>query len=218
MVRVPGGTFWFGCADGDTDCFLDEKPGSLKTLGSFSIETYEVSVAHYRACVESGPCTAPPDSCSGNNYAAGREQHPVNCVTAPEADVYCGWLDRRLPTEQEWEKAARGSCEKNDLSEDACQGSRVYPWGKDAPTCSTAAMSGCPGDTVPVTAYSGVDSPYGTANQSGNVWEWTSSKSGSNRVRRGGSFYHGARFLRASYRYHVTPSARVAYVGFRCAR
>jgi iron(II)-dependent oxidoreductase len=136
-------------------------------------------------------------------------EQPVVGVSFYEAEAYGKWSGKRLPTEKEWEKAARG------------ESGRVYPWGDkfDKDKCNSKA-SGI-GKTTRVTVYPGGVSPYGCHDMSGNVWEWCRdlySEDGSFRVLRGGSWFNIAAGCRASFRYSCVPARRVVYVGFRLSR
>ncbi len=231
MVVVPGGVFEMG-----SSLDADEEPIRQVQVDTFWIDETEVTVAAYEACVDDGPCTAP--GTGGNcNWAmggpvAGRENHPVNCVDWFQAEAYCGWVDggtKRLPTEAEWEKAARGT------------DGRVYPWGDGpAPSCDYVVMSeggsGCgAGLTWPVGEKPMGDSPYGAKDMAGNVWGWVADwygdydggetdnpqgpESGEFRVLRGGSWSSSiANNFRAQDRSSSNPSYVVGFVGFRCAR
>lgn len=229
MVHVPEGKFWRGADDGDPD----EKPVREIFLSEFWIDTYEVTVDQYRACVKAGICSAPASSGCGdeyNNWTQNRGDHPVNCVSWTQSDQYCRWAGKRLPTEAQWEKAARGT-----------EG-WTYPWGEAKPTCDYAVMDdgglGCGlGTTWPVGSKAKGKSPYGAYDMSGNVWEWVADwyssdgyqsalerdpegpKSGSRRVFRGGSFnYYVVSGLRAALRGRGVPAYVYYFLGFRCAR
>ena len=120
MVEVPAGPFFYGCFErADTVCDIDELPSGSFTLPAFSIDRTEVTVAAYRRCVEAKACSAPPVTAppACNWDKPDRDQHPINCVELADARRYCAWAGKRVPSETEWEKAARGV--------DA----RIYPWG-----------------------------------------------------------------------------------------
>ncbi len=227
MVLIPAGSFWMGCNFAvETQCDTDESPYHEVTLAGYYIDKTEVTVDAYGECVTAGSCTAPSTGGSCNWGVGGRGGHPVNCVNWTQAGAYCTWAGKRLPTEAEWEKAARGT------------DGRKYPWGNETATCEYAVMSGCPDDILDVCSKSpSGDSPYGLCDMSGNVWEWvfdwyksdyytnspasnpTGPVSGSNRVARGGSFGSPDNGnLRASNRVYHSPSIVSDGLGFRCAR
>jgi formylglycine-generating enzyme required for sulfatase activity len=218
ICTVPAGNFWMGCnVEVDDDCDSDESPYHKVYVDAFEVYTTEVTVYAYDACVTAGQCDAPVCAQDGGD-------RPVVCVDWFDADSYCGWAGKRLCTEAEWEKAARGT------------DGRTYPWGNEAPTCELAVMNGCPGTAQPVGSKPVGASPYGALDMAGNVWEWvadwydrsyylsspagnpTGPASGSNRVVRGGSFDSGADNLRASNRHDDVPSFTYGILGFRCCR
>ena len=216
MVEVPAGRFWYGCNESvDTECGDDEKPGRQIKLPAFRIDKTEVTVSAYGACVRSGACTVPKSSGFCNWEESGRERHPINCVDWNQAKTYCASMGKRLPTEQEWEKAARG------------RNGRVYPWGNGGASCARGIMDdesgvGCGQKrTWPVGSKPSGASPYGVLDMSGNVWEWTSDwyrLGQKGRVARGGSWVDEPRYVRASSRDWQDPATRYSSVGFRCAR
>jgi formylglycine-generating enzyme required for sulfatase activity len=230
MVKVPAGKFTRGSNSGD----VDEKPMSEIYLNEYWIDIYEVTVDQYRACVDVGKCSKPDSGCNDGDYGnwdtSGRGKHPVNCVSWTQADQYCRWSGKRLPTEAEWEKAARGT------------DGRTYPWGEQEPTCEYTIMNdnalGCGKRlTWPVGSKPKGISPYGVHDMSGNVWEWVADwydkdeyknkifenpmgpMHGLTKVRRGGGFSVGdVSWLRSSVRSGDKPSVVEDFLGFRCAK
>ena len=229
MVLIPAGEFLMGSsqaelelfceqilATGEDECdtgwFPDEQPQHTVYLDEYLIDKYEVTNVRYQACVEAGVCTEPTDltSFSRESYYGNPDfaAYPVITVDWFQADAFCAWEGKRLPTEAEWEKAARGT--------DA----RIYPWGDAAPTCDLVNgvvfvdgdWNACVGDTAAVGSYPTGASPYGVMDMSGNVWEWVNDwydgeyygvSPGSNptgpedtgvRVVRGGSWFDNFRF------------------------
>jgi len=230
MVEVPGGAFEMGSNEN-----ADEMPIRQVEVDRFWMDETEVTVEAYAECVDAGVCSEPSTTTYCNWMVAGREDHPVNCVTWQEAADYCGFAGegtKRLPTEAEWEKAARGT--------DA----REYPWGDSpAPSCTHVVMtagfvdSGCGMiSTWPVGSKPLGDSPYAAHDMAGNVWEWvadwyassydaaetdnpTGPAMGTVRVLRGSSWYNSnADYFRAAYRNDFNPSDVSYALGFRCAR
>jgi eukaryotic-like serine/threonine-protein kinase len=224
MRLVPAGEFTMGNENGDAE----SRPVSLIYVETFYIDKYEVTNEMYAACVSAGGCKMPNKSGSAtrasyyNNPAFSN--YPVIYVDWNMAKTYCEWRDARLPTEAEWEKAARGA-----------EDERAYPWGNDF-KCSFANHSGCVGDTAAVNQYDVGQSPYGVYGMSGNVWEWTSSlfsfypysstdgredpSASGNRIARGGSwniFGGTGGNIRIDARFKLTPAHYGAYVGIRCA-
>jgi len=231
MVYVPAGEFEMGSNNGDSD----EKPVHPVNLDAYWIDKYEVSNAQYALCVADGDCTKPSQtkSYTRSNYYGNPEydNYPVIYVSWHKAQAYCQWAGGDLPTEAQWEKAARGT------------DGRTYPWGNESPTCQLTNFNQgtyenpnyCVGDTSPVTDYEGGVSPYGALNMAGNVWEWvrdwygsdyyskspaknpTGPTSGSFRVMRGGSRYFSDRGIRAANRSDSSPTYTNNDYGFRCA-
>jgi formylglycine-generating enzyme required for sulfatase activity len=212
LVLVPAGDFLYGCQTG-AECQAGEVPAQRVALGAFRIDRTEVRVNEYRACVEAGSCTAPDIAEDCNWEMSDRGDHPVNCVDWRQAVGYCGWVGKRLPTEQEWEKAARGT------------DGRIYPWGNHDASCYLAVIAGggAPGcgrgSTSPVASRAEGRSPFGLFDMAGNVLEWTADEAGGGmRVARGGSWRQDASPARASSRAKLPSQTRDARIGFRCAQ
>jgi formylglycine-generating enzyme required for sulfatase activity len=231
-VDVPAGPFTMGSDKGQPGANPDEAPAHRPVIRSFRIDRHEVTNRRYRRCVEAGACTAPisTGSKTRRRYFDGAhyDTFPVLNVTWYQAQAFCRWDGGRLPTEAEWEKAARGPRDR-----------RAYPWGDRRPDCSLANFGGpdgCGGDTAEVGTRPAGRSPYGAHDMAGNVWEWVSDwydssfyrrspardpqgpRWGSFKVMRGGCFDTAADGLRVSCRNHDLPTSAQPNVGFRCAR
>ena len=207
---------------GSNDGEDDEKPVHRVELDGFCMDVTEVTVEAYGGCVRAGRCTE-PDTGGGCNWGeTGRGNHPVNCVDWEQARAYCEWAGKRLPTEAQWEYAARGGSRQ-----------REYPWGSGSPE-GRACWKRLEG-TCPVGSYPGWDSPDGLKDMAGKAWEWVqdwygrySSSYDSEIYRtiirldpltRGGGWLGGNPSIRrGSYRYHYTPDFLLYNLGFRCAR
>jgi formylglycine-generating enzyme required for sulfatase activity/tRNA A-37 threonylcarbamoyl transferase component Bud32 len=225
MRVVPAGEFSMG-----SDY---EEPLHTVYLDAFYMDKYEVTNAMYAACVAAGACTPPHETSSYSHASyygnAEFDNYPVVNVDWYQAQAYCEWRGARLPTEAEWEKAARGA------------DGRTYPWGNNAPTCELtnflSNISGaCVGDTQAVGSYPAGTSPYGIYDLAGNVWEWvadwydanyyasSSSRnpagpaSGEYHTLRGGSWNLNEYLVRASNRGGYGPENWDDDVGFRCSR
>jgi formylglycine-generating enzyme required for sulfatase activity len=217
MVYVPAGEFTMGGDEGGEN----EYPAHTVYLNAFYIDKYEVTNAQYRQCVEAGVCDKPRYTTYYGN--ADCAQYPVVYVSWNDADVYCRWAGKRLPTEAKWEKAARGT------------DGRMYPWGEGI-DCDHAQYSSCPGDILPVGSKPAGASPYGPLDMAGNVYEWVADwydsgyysqsparnplgpDSGTYKVLRGGSWYYPQRCARCAFRDPYYPWGRLNRVGFRCAK
>ena len=221
MVFVPAGEFTMGSPDGQGN--NDEHPQHTVYLNAFSIDKTEVTAAQYQRCVEAGACSAPATGGDCTYGAAGKSEHPVNCVDWDQAVAFCRWAGKRLPAEAEWEKAARGT------------DGRVYPWGDQAPNSTLANFNFNVGSTTSVGQYPAGASPYGALDMAGNVWEWVADwydesyysqspsenpqgpASGDLRVLRGGSWNFVTSYARVAYRGGFAPDFRLDNFGFRCA-
>ncbi|MBM4359627.1 MAG: SUMF1/EgtB/PvdO family nonheme iron enzyme [Deltaproteobacteria bacterium] len=194
----------------------NKEKGERVTVDAFCMDRTEVTVSPYAACVKAGKCK-PADTGGGCNAGLGdRENHPINCLDWDQADAYCKAQGERLPTEEEWEYAARGT------------DGRFYPWGNAPPSnqlCWNGEGNdkgkGNRGSTCAVGSYPKGRSPFGLDDMSGNVWEWTSSfddSSESYRVSRGGGWYHAvASLFRSAVRGSYAASIRLVNLGLRCA-
>ena len=224
MVYVPRGTFQMGSDESDPDARDDEFPQHWVTLESIWMDQTEVTNAQYERCVSAGACgpLASSQSSTRDSYYGHRayDDYPVIWVSWQDADAYCSWAGGRLPTEAEWEYAARGP-----------EGT-IYPWGDNAPDESLANYGGNVGDTAEVGSYPDGASWCGALDMAGNVWEWvadwygeypsgrqenpTGPSSGDARVLRGGSWYHDREFARCAYRLRLAPGFSDDAIGFRC--
>ncbi len=191
MILIPQGKAWVGCNENiQTDCPLSELPYHEVSMKAYYIDTYEVTVADFQKCVDAGGCGAEEDTYdtkNGNPYcnfgSTGKETHPMNCVNWNGAHSYCLWAGKRLPSEGEWERAARGGCEIHG-DEDCEEKSFTYTWGNEGtPSCDYINMAtsdinwGCGSDSTAVGgSYPDSDSPYGAVDMLGNVYEWVADK------------------------------------------
>lgn len=170
MCLIPEGPFWMGCNEEvDKQCETDELPYHQVHLSPFYIDLTEVTQTDYDKCVSAGGCSIPSKEETDCNWdPVNKGQHPAICVTWEQAVGYCAWAGKRLPTEAEWEKAARGT------------DGRKYPWGNETATCEYAVTyengSGCgTHETWAVCSKSPMgNSPYGLCDMAGNANEWVS--------------------------------------------
>ncbi len=229
-----------GNATKDTSCNANsnEKPQHKVTLSAYYMDVTETTVAQYKACVDAGVCTV-PSAVQPAQYATypGLTTNPVNNVSWTQSQAYCKWRGAAfdLPTEAQWEMAARGSCEKNGSTagDAGCAAAmRTYPWGEAKPDASYAVFSDSV--TAAVGSKTAGDSPYGLHDMAGNDHEWNRDwygsygagavtdpvgpASASYRVYRGGSYHDAAALLRAGYRHDYAPSDYADGIGLRCMR
>ncbi len=163
MILIPGGDFIMGT----NERLADEGPQHVVNLPPFYIDKYEVTNLQYKQYLDVTGRRS-PDHFRNRTFPEGKADHPVTYVSWKNAKAYCEWAGKRLPTDREWEKAARGT--------DA----RTFPWGNEfvMHNANTPVRWGelkQEGDTSPVGAFPGGVSPYGLYDVSGNVWEWTAS-------------------------------------------
>ena len=212
---IPAGTLVMGCDAGDPACASDAQPAHEVSLAAFTIDATEVTEADYADCVADGGCD--PIDGAGSDPAL-----PVRGAAWTDAAAFCAWRGARLPSEAEWERAARDS------------DTRRFPWGDDDPTCTRAALAGCGDGPVAVASLEG-DGPFGTADLVGNVAEWVADyyqsdyyaqapasnppgpTSGGERVIRGGSYLDDPAAASAWARRHADPLNPQPDVGVRCA-
>jgi formylglycine-generating enzyme required for sulfatase activity/serine/threonine protein kinase len=241
MVRVPAGTFTMGTDKEDRG---DGPAHTVRITKAFYIDRTEVTAEMYSACVEEGSCTPnrvhpltkagegdSVEAASGCNTGKDQPRHPINCVDRVQAERFCTYAQKRLPTEAEWEYAARGA------------DGREYPWGDTPPTtCSMANLSGLTGDcrdrkgTGEVGKTAPGRSPFGALDMAGNVWEWVAdgyepyptgertdprgalTAPSAKGVLRGGSWDQPPTSAKATYRFPLAADIGNIGTGFRCAR
>ena len=162
QLFVPAGTLFMGGLDVLRDS--DEIPAHQVKLNSFWIDQVEVTNGMYALCVTAGACRPPVQHSSDNRFdyfgVPEFRDYPVVFVTWTDANIYCQWAGRRLPTEAEWERAARG----DDM--------RTFPWGDEPPNAKNSNSLNVIGDTSRVGSYAEGASPFGALDMAGNVWEW----------------------------------------------
>jgi sulfatase modifying factor 1 len=221
MVVVPAGEFMMGSPTGDSD----EQPAHKVYVETFSMDTYEVTVGQYAAFLQAKGIDPPSDWKTMNQSA--HQKRPVANVDWADAFAYCKWAGKRLPTEAEWEKAARGTDD------------RLYPWGNEAPTPLHANFGKSDwnnhGVLAPIGTFEAGKSPYGIYDMAGNVWEWVNDwydynyyktspsknpagpSSGGTKVIRGGAWNSNPRAMRSANRSLISPTDQ-GLNGFRCAK
>jgi len=238
MVHVPAGDFFMGSSDSDASADGDEKPMHSVSLDDFWIDKHEVTNEQFaRFLNEKGNQEEDgvswmnvEDESSNIVYQGGQyrsrsryEDHPVTYVSWYGAKSYCQWAGKGLPTEAQWEKAARGTDGK------------IWPWGNDWNEDKANSKDAGPGHTTTVGSYPDGASPYGCMDMAGNAWEWVADRyqrdyyqtapnrnpqgpdQGVPRVLRGGSWALPQRLTRCAGRFGLIPSVRRNYLGFRCA-
>ena len=233
MIAIPAGSFT-----------MDDHEVKVK---AFCIDRTEVTVKAFAACVDAKVCTPAATvleespsinqaymeplaaMCNGNK--PDRADHPVNCIDWTQAQVYCAWAKKELPTEEQWEFAARGT------------DGRRYPWGNEAPDAAHLNAAGAEykqlyasfankemvpmynaddghPTTAPVGTIAGDRSAFGVMDMGGNVWEWTATKTEDKRyIGKGGGFdYNDPTWVRTTHHSTSAPTFRYVSLGFRCAQ
>ena len=229
QVYVPAGEFIMGSTNANDPSFSDEMPQRTVYLDAFWIDRIETTNRQYAACQSAGACPPPIQYSSASRPSYYYEvnlafaDYPVIYVDWNAANAFCKWAQARLPTEAEWEKAARGT------------DGRLFPWGNSPANCDLANFISCFGDTSPVGSYPEGASPYGVLDMAGNVWEWVEDgyqtntysvspainphgpESSPSRVTRGGAWSHNPGYTRSAFRLPQNVEAAYYNTGLRCA-
>jgi formylglycine-generating enzyme required for sulfatase activity len=221
-VRIPGGTLSMGSSED-----MDSQPIHSVTIKSFQMAKTLVTNKQYKVCVEAGACSAPDAACLTSEFSG--EDQPVVCVDWNQANAFAHWAGARLPSESEWEYAARSGGKE-----------RKFPWGDAEASCELAVLDGTEGcgrnATWPVCSKPQGNTQQGLCDMAGNAWEWTQdwghdsydgspndgsaweSPAGSIRIYRGGSWECGGGTLASANRGGDTPDSFNPGVGFRIAK
>lgn len=228
MAYIPGGVFVMGAPGSDSDAAADERPLHLVALSPYYIDRYEVTRAEYATCLAGGGCSALSPSCPFQNLLT--PDRPVVCISWAQANGYCQWKGGRLPTEAEWEKAARGPFDRVNR----------WPWGNQRNAmlgvfnCTSSNGATCVQD---VNSLPGGASYYGLHHMAGNAAEWVAdyydenfypftlvtnpnqaANQGDGHAIRGGSYRQDVEFGRVSNRAYIAFFNGLEEVGFRCVR
>ena len=215
MVAIPPGIFLMG----ETGMNPEEQPAHEAIVAKLYLDKTEVTVDAYLKCEAAGACTKTRNALFCNEYMEGRGKHPINCIDLNQASAYCGWAGKRLPTEREWEYAARNGSER-----------RRFSWGNADPTEKNSCYHH-PFGSCPVASFE--PGAFGLYDVSGNVWEWTQSEflpypsraavdpidPKKLYVYRGGSWSRRfPKWLRNALRNRYQPHEISGSIGMRCAK
>ena len=223
VIFIPAGEFIMGSSDDDKDANAEEKPAHKVYTDAYWIDRTQVTNAMFRSCVKAGACTYDLLPVTAPNYYNPiYDNHPVVYVTWQQAATYCAWEGGRLPTEAEWEKAARGP--KNTL----------YAWGDQIPNANLVNLNNYVGNTTAVGLFPRGQSAYGIMDMGGNVREWVSDwfaddyyqhsptnnpkgpETGEKKVLKGAAFSDMKVFSRSADRLTHVPDSPGNVRGFRC--
>lgn len=214
MLQIPAGIFLMGSRTSHGS--PEEHPMHEVIVAAFYLDRTELTTGAYMDCVAKGACTKPYEDhvLCNIKHVDERKDHPINCVDHHQAEKYCQYAGKRLPTEREWEYAARGGPEQ-----------RKFSWGEEDLDIEERACYHHPG-TCPVASFK--PGAFGLYDMSGNVWEWTGTwfgpypeepRTGAHRVYRGGSFSRRfPKWLQNGLRNRYLPEEHSASLGFRCAQ
>lgn len=215
-VSLPGGTFLMGSSAG-----ADASPVHRVTVKPFQMSKTMVTNRQYKACMAAGACTEPKTY----GPAFDGDDNPVVGVDWKQSQAYAAWAGARLPSEAEWEYAARGAGKSQD-----------YPWGAEKPACDKTVLIGCARSTMPVCSRPAGNTKQGLCDMSGNSWAWVQDwyhesyqgaptdgsawekPAGTFRVFRGGSWNDKSDYLRTASRGGGLPTRRCIMVGIRLVR
>ncbi len=242
MVLIPAGEFWMGIdkydisfivrkIGGEKNFHRNESPRHKVRVNTFYIDKYEVTNAQYKKFTTAAKPEVLPDDWENGTYPAGKDDFPVVYVTWNDASAYCKWKGKRLPTEAEWEKAARWGPSKKMGQKGS--DSTIFPWGNRFNRNNANTATGGKGHTTITGQYDKGQSAYDIYDMSGNVKEWTAdsykdypgskfkdefTSGDQTKIARGGSFFEQAYECLSTCRYKYSQTTAYDDLGFRCAK